>query len=69
MLRKEEEVELNMKIRDTGLDSLMAIELRRWWCQIFRVEISVLEIMGKENLVELGELAANRMREKHLGET
>jgi NAD(P)-dependent dehydrogenase (short-subunit alcohol dehydrogenase family) len=69
MLRKEEEVELQMKIRDMGLDSLMAIELRRWWCQIFRVEISVLEIMGKENLVELGELAANRMRERHLGET
>lgn len=47
-----------------GIDSLMAIELRRWWKQAFGLDISVLEIMGSGTLEHLGVFAAEGLRKK-----
>lgn len=58
MLKPEEEVDVGLSLTQIGLDSLMAIELRRWWKQVFRVEVSVLEIMGVGSLRALGKKAA-----------
>ena len=60
----EEEVDISLSLGQIGLDSLMAIELRRWWKQAFGMEISVLEIMGSGTLGQLGKAAAERMGER-----
>ena len=60
----EEEVNISLSLGQIGLDSLMAIELRRWWKQAFGVDISVLEIMGSGTLEQLGKVAAERLGER-----
>lgn len=47
-----------------GLDSLMAIELRRWWRIALGLDVSVLEIMGAGTLEELGKIAAEKLVSK-----
>jgi aryl carrier-like protein len=64
MLRPDEEVILDHTLTQIGLDSLMAIELRRWWKQMFKLEISVLEIMAAGTLEQLGKMAAEGMRKR-----
>jgi aryl carrier-like protein len=50
MLKPDEEVEIDRTLAQIGLDSLMAIELRRWIKQVFGLTMSVLEIMGSGSL-------------------
>lgn len=47
-----------MLLADMGLDSLVAIELRAWWRQVFGFNISVLEMMSMGTLQTLGQYAA-----------
>ena len=69
MLKPEEEnIDIGISLTQLGLDSLMAIELRRWWKQAFGIAVSVLEIMGSGTLEGLGELAASGVKGKILGE-
>ncbi|KAB8228276.1 polyketide synthase fgnA [Aspergillus alliaceus] len=59
MLKPDEEVNIGLTLAQIGLDSLMAIELRRWIKQVFGLTMSVLEIMGFGSLKQLaGDLAA-----------
>lgn len=64
MMKPEEEMDINMSLTQIGMDSLMAIELRRWWKQAFGLDISVLEIMGSGSLQDLGKAAADGLRTK-----
>lgn len=63
-LQSQEEVTLGMTIGQLGLDSLTAMEVRRWWKQALSLEISVLEILGAGTLRELGVTAANHLQQK-----
>ena len=50
------------------MDSLKAIELRRWWTQTFHLDISIFEIMESRPLEQLGDLTADRIRRILKGE-
>lgn len=64
LLRPVEELDLSVPLQDVGMDSLMAIEVRSWWKQTFGFEISVLEMLGKGSIEQLGEHCANGLLEK-----
>lgn len=68
MMRDESEVDVSLSLAQIGMDSLMAIELRRWWKQTFALEISTLEIMGSGTLRQLGGVAAEGLKKKFAGE-
>lgn len=61
-MKPEEDIELGMTMSQIGMDSLMAIELKRWWKQAFGLDISVLEIMGSRTLEELGKVATQNLK-------
>lgn len=58
LLKPEDDVQLSMSLAQIGMDSLVAIELRRWWKQSFGLDVSVLEITSSGSLRQLGKLAA-----------
>ncbi|KAI8959795.1 hypothetical protein F5Y11DRAFT_350189 [Daldinia sp. FL1419] len=50
-----------------ALDSLVAIELHRWWKQVLGSRISVLEIMAIGTVLALGDITAEGLTEKFSG--
>jgi len=67
LLKPDTDVDTNLTLSQVGLDSLTAIELRRWFRQAFGLQISVLEIMSAASLLQLGETVAAKLKEKHGG--
>lgn len=64
LLRPDEEVDINLTLAQMGLDSLMAIELRRWFKGAFGLTLGVLEIVGSGTLHQLAELVAAKLLER-----
>ncbi|KAF5584071.1 polyketide synthase [Fusarium pseudocircinatum] len=64
LLRPDAPVDPNLKLSEMGLDSLTAIELRRWFGQVFGLQVSVLEMIGAPSLKEVGRIVATRFGEK-----
>ena len=58
ILKEAEDLDVDRTLSAIGVDSLVAIELRKWWKQAFGLEISVLEMMGLGTIKELGKVAA-----------
>lgn len=48
-----------------GVDSLIGIELKDWCNQVFRVEMSVLELMSRDTISELAEWIVELLRRKY----
>lgn len=69
LLKPDDEVDTNVTLAQMGLDSLMAIELRRWFKGAFGLTLSVLEIVGSGTLAQLAELVAAKLFEKLEGES
>ncbi|KAI0010191.1 fatty acid synthase S-acetyltransferase [Xylariaceae sp. FL0662B] len=58
LLKPQEDLNIALPLLDLGLDSLVAIELRGWWKQVLKFDISVLEMLGMGSLEALGQHAA-----------
>ncbi|KAH8650845.1 hypothetical protein BGZ60DRAFT_534031 [Tricladium varicosporioides] len=65
LLKPDTEVNIEHDLSQIGLDSLTAIELRRWFRQAFGLQVSVLEIMRSGSLRQLGGVLAGKLSEKH----
>jgi aryl carrier-like protein len=61
LLRPQEDLNTSSPLVDLGLDSLVALELRAWWKQVFFFDISVLEMLGMGSLDALGQHAAENL--------
>ncbi|KJX98264.1 Beta-ketoacyl synthase like protein [Zymoseptoria brevis] len=61
LLRPYDELNTASPLTDLGLDSLVALELRAWWKQVFGVDITVLEMLGMGSLNALGQHAAESL--------
>ncbi|KAL8945376.1 MAG: hypothetical protein Q9211_000085 [Gyalolechia sp. 1 TL-2023] len=59
LLQPQDELNTDLPLVDLGLDSLVALELRAWWKQVFTFDISVLEMLGMGSLAALGQHAAD----------
>ncbi|KAG9495698.1 hypothetical protein J7337_012254 [Fusarium musae] len=64
LLRPDGPVDPSLRLSDMGLDSLTAIELRRWFSQVFGLQVSVLEMIGAPSLREVAKIVATRLGEK-----
>jgi hypothetical protein len=64
LLRPDAPVDPNLRLSEMGLDSLTAIEFRRWFGQVFGLQVSVLEMIGAASLKEVGRIVATRLGEK-----
>ncbi|KAI1467710.1 KR domain-containing protein [Daldinia caldariorum] len=53
---------LDEPIRNFGVDSLQAIELRSWFAQEFAADIPIFTILGEETLATMGLLAARKSK-------
>lgn len=69
MLKPGENVDTSLSLKQIGLDSLMATELRRWFRQLLGLQISVLEIMGTGSLIQLAELTSTALKNKYTSAT
>ncbi|KAI0377169.1 polyketide synthase [Hypomontagnella monticulosa] len=63
-MEDSEEIDTSLTLSQIGLDSLMAIELRRWFRRAVGIVISVLEIMGSGSLIQLARLTTEKLVEK-----
>ena len=63
-MKPEEDIDIGMTLTQIGMDSFMAIELRRWWKQASGLGISVLEIMPSGTLEGLGRVAGQGLKGK-----
>lgn len=61
LLKPQEDLNTTWALIDLGLDSLVALELRSWWKQVFGFDITVLVMMGMGSLDALGQHAADEL--------
>ena len=50
-------------LRQIGADSLMAVELRRWWKLTFGVDVTTLEMMGGGSLRDPAVTTVQKIKE------
>ncbi|RYP44832.1 hypothetical protein DL768_008731 [Monosporascus sp. mg162] len=67
MMKPAEELDVKASPAATGMDSLVAIELRNWCRQRFGLELTVLEIMGAGSIERLGASVARGLAAKLSG--
>ncbi|RYO92343.1 hypothetical protein DL766_010347 [Monosporascus sp. MC13-8B] len=67
LLKPDEDPNIALSLAELGLDSLIAVEMRAWWKQVFGLNISVLEILAMGTLDALGKRAADQLAEIYDG--
>lgn len=63
-VEEDEVLDTTKPLGDLGMDSLVAIELRAWWKQVFGFDVSVLEMLGAGTLGKLGTMAGEGLAAK-----
>lgn len=56
----EEDIDTGRPVHSFGVDSLVAVELRFWFTNQMKAEISVFNILANTSIQELGRLAASK---------
>ena len=67
VLKDVEEIDAEMTLLAVGVDSLIAVELRRWLKWALGLDINVLEIMSLGTVKELDRVVVERLRVKFGG--
>jgi hypothetical protein len=62
-----DEIDVCRPLASLGVDSLLAIELRNWISRSFKADIAVFDIMGAQNLEDLGTLVVERTETRKTG--
>ncbi|KAF6790304.1 polyketide synthase [Colletotrichum sojae] len=68
-LRQDTDLDLQARLADLGMDSLISIEIRAWIRQWLGVDLATLEIMGSENLQKLAGTVQMGMVNKYNSKT
>ncbi|CAI6083821.1 unnamed protein product [Clonostachys chloroleuca] len=61
LLKPDDEPSLTAGLAELGLDSLIAVEMRAWWRQVFGLDISVLEMLAMGSLGAMGKKLAEKL--------
>jgi aryl carrier-like protein len=67
LLKEDSGLDISMGVAEIGVDSLMAIELRRWWKQTFGLDITVFELLSPGTVHRLGQVASQGLKQKFSG--
>lgn len=62
MMQNPDDVDVGQTLQQVGVDSLMAVELRRWWKLTFGVNMTTLEIMSGGTLSDLGSATVEKIK-------
>ncbi|GKZ30879.1 hypothetical protein AbraIFM66950_010568 [Aspergillus brasiliensis] len=68
MSLRKEDMDITSSLTALALDSMVSVEIRRWWRQNLGLEISVLQITSVDSVRQLGVLTIDSLREQYLGE-
>ncbi|KJZ78545.1 hypothetical protein HIM_01936 [Hirsutella minnesotensis 3608] len=61
----DDEIDASLPLAQLGLDSMVAVEMRAWWKQMFGLDISTLEMLSMGTLKALGKRAAEGLLALH----
>ncbi|KAL7918584.1 hypothetical protein ACQKWADRAFT_330517 [Trichoderma austrokoningii] len=61
----DDEIDASLSLAQLGLDSMVAIEVRAWWKQMFGLNISVMEMLSMGTLGALGMQASKGLLALH----
>lgn len=64
LLRPDEKIDTQSKLSELGVDSLLSVELARWFSSSFGIRMGVLEIVGSGTLRRLAAITARKMTQK-----
>ncbi|KAJ5645285.1 hypothetical protein N7507_011296 [Penicillium longicatenatum] len=64
IFKPDEEIDTLKPLADMGIDSLVVIEIRNWWCQTLGLEISVMEFLNAGNIDGLAHIALKGFKAK-----
>ncbi len=54
-----DDLQTSLGLSDLGMDSLVGIEMRKWWKTTFGFDVSLLEMLGMGTLEVLGKFAVD----------
>ncbi|KAK2057644.1 putative polyketide synthase [Colletotrichum caudatum] len=66
MMKKKEDINVDIPLAVLGVDSLVAIEIRDWWHRTFGLHVNVLAIMGAGSIRMLGIKAVDGIKQARL---
>ena len=61
----DDKIDVSLSLAHLGLDSMVAVEMRAWWKQMFGLDISTLEMLSMGTLEALGKQAAEGLLALH----